>query len=86
VSQIHVIEAEHYREEEETLKADPIILALAAELPADFPVAELEAWSFISGASEEYQKRGGQDARSIGGPARAIRALKLVEASSAGTS
>lgn len=73
----HVIEAEHYREEEKALKADPIILALADELPADFPVAELESWAFISGAGQEYHQRGGQAARSIGGPARAIRALKL---------
>lgn len=79
---MNVIEAEHYREEEERLKADPLILALAAELPADFPVAELESWSFISGAGQEYRNRGGRAARSIGGPARAIRALKLAEAAS----
>lgn len=71
----HVIESDDYRREVEALKADPIIQAMVDELPPGFDPAITETWGFVRGASFEYGARGGRDGRSIGGPARAIRAL-----------
>ena len=79
-ARMHVIESDDYRQEVEALKADPIIQGMAGELPPDFRALlasgqDFDAWAFTRGASEEYHKRGGENARSIGGPARAIQAL-----------
>lgn len=71
---VHVIEAEHYRTEVKTLMADPIIRGMATGVTG-LSDQELEGWSFISAASDEYHRRGGTVATSIGGPARAIAAL-----------
>jgi hypothetical protein len=76
---IGVIEADHYREEEARLREDPILLAMHAEIPAD---VDRDSWEFISGASDEFHRRGGK-ADSIGGPARALSALKALADSSA---
>ena len=66
------LEADHYRDEIEILKSDPIILAMRASLPADF---DYESSGFMSAALHEYNRRGGTNAKSIGGPVRALRAL-----------
>jgi hypothetical protein len=68
-----VLEADHYREEEANLMLDPIIQQMAAEVTDDI---DLDSWDFVQNALEEYQRRGGKNSKSIGGPARAIRALK----------
>lgn len=68
----HVIESDDYRREEEQLRADPIIQAMAAEIPATVPT---DGYDFMVRALDEYKRRGGENARSIGGPARAIRAI-----------
>ena len=68
-----ILEASHYGEEEKRLKDDPIIQKMAAEVPDDL---DLETWDFIHNALQEYHKRGGKLAKSIGGPSRAIKALK----------
>lgn len=68
-----VIESDEYRHELKRLMRDPIIVAMASQ--PNLQDVELESWDFISAASDEYHKRGGKHARSIGGPARAIRAL-----------
>lgn len=80
-----VIESDKYREEEATLKADPIIVAMAAEIRegidagavkiSDFAKDGSAVFGFMSDAGDEYRKRGGTKAESIGGPARAILAL-----------
>ena len=68
-----ILEADHYREEEKSLKDDPIIQKMAAEIPDDL---DLESWDFTLNALDEYQRRGGKLAKSIGGPSRAIKVLK----------
>lgn len=81
-----VIESDSYRDEKRELKADPIIRALAAEVREGLDAGAVTmdefthesgapVYVFMLGASEEYRKRGGKDAHSIGGPARAILAL-----------
>jgi len=69
---ISVIESDEYRREVEQLKADPLIQAMEASLQPD---VDTEEWAFIRAASDEYQRRGGE-AMTIGGPARAITALR----------
>ena len=68
-----VLEAKHYKEEKANLMLDPIIQMMAATLPNN---VDFTSWDFICAASDEYHKRGGKNARSIGGPARAIKELK----------
>jgi hypothetical protein len=70
-----VLESERYRKEEETLMHDPIIIAMANEI-VDPDGVDMEAYEFMVAASDTYKDRGGFQARSIGGPARAIRRLK----------
>jgi hypothetical protein len=74
MSPARVIEAQHYRDEVERLKADPIIQGMLATV-RDVPATERHSWPFISAASGEYMRRGGTGATSIGGPSRAINAL-----------
>lgn len=75
-----VVEAPHYREEVDALKADPIVAAMARELGA----VELEKvahedgsprFDFMCAANQQYSKRGGKGAKSIGGVAKAVLAL-----------
>jgi hypothetical protein len=71
---IGVIESDEYREEEAALMDDMIIRTMAAEVPDDF-LDTANEWSFTLRAGETYRERGGTKARSIGGPARAVRKL-----------
>jgi hypothetical protein len=81
-----VIESDSYREEERELKEDPIIRALAAEVREGLDAGAVDRAEFMTedgharhgfmlGAKNEYHKRGGTKARTIGGPARAVLAL-----------
>ncbi len=75
---MHVLEADHYREEEANLMLDPIIQQMAAEIPKKLiknGKVKLDSWDFIKSSLDEYHERGGKNAKSIGGPARAITAL-----------
>lgn len=72
-----VIESDDYRKEEEVLKADPIVIAMADEIrnlaPSMRP--DMTGHDFMGRANDEYTRQGGTNHRSIGGVARAIRAL-----------
>jgi len=74
---VHVIESDDYRKEVEILKKDPIILEMYDEIPASYwnVIGFLDSYEFMVNTSEEYHRRFGQNARSIGGPARAIKAI-----------
>lgn len=83
-----MIKAAHYTETVEALKSDPVIIAMASELPADWkllctkgnPDGSLEpTYSFMTGTLNEYVKRSGKGVREthIGGPAEAIIAVRL---------
>jgi hypothetical protein len=69
-----VIESDDYRQEQETLMADPIVLAMLDELPPESIPME-GGHSFMLAALHEYNARGGTNARSIGSVARALIAL-----------
>jgi hypothetical protein len=69
---VTVVQAEHYDGTESALMLDPIVRALAAEVPAGF---DTSSWSFTVGALDEYKRRGGTIPCHIGGVAAAIRAL-----------
>jgi hypothetical protein len=71
---IAVVESDDYRAEVDALTRDPIILDMV-ETVRSVSADERQSWGFISAASGEYQRRGGTNARSIGGPARAINAV-----------
>lgn len=77
---MNIIESDDFRREVEALAQDPIIRAqdliiraMADEVRWEVTPEDADSWNFTSRASEEYHRRGGQNARSIGGPARAIR-------------
>ena len=71
----HVIESDDYRDEQARLMEDPLIRDMAEGIRRmSLSDEELDSWAFMSSASDEYNRRGGQ-ADSIGGPARAIKAL-----------
>lgn len=70
-----MLEAAHYTEEIERLMSDPIIVGLASELPDSLPAEHLMSYDFMRACNDEYHRRGGVHASSIGGPARAIAAL-----------
>lgn len=79
----HVIESDDYREEVAQLKEDPIIIQMADELPPDWRLQfthggtdDSPNWFFMTRASDEYHRRGGTQGRSIGGPAKAIIAVR----------
>jgi hypothetical protein len=61
-----------YHDEADALLHDPVIVAMAAEVPDG---TDVDAWSFTTAALREYQKRGGTASTHIGGPAAAIKAL-----------
>ncbi len=79
----HVIEAEHYRIEVERLKADPIIREMVDEVASDYETDpnrfEHEdgspCYELMLRSGDEYRRRGGKHAESIGGPAKAVLAL-----------
>lgn len=76
VSDVNVIEGPRYHAERVRLVADPIIRAMAQD-PSVVALSddELGSWDFIVAASSEYRVRGGSNADSIGGPARAIASI-----------
>ena len=82
MSDIVTIESAEYGAEERRLKADPIIVAMARGVPAG---VDMTSWEFVSAASRYYVKEFAASGRdtgqfgSIGGPARAIRALKAAD-------
>lgn len=67
------IEATHYEETRKALMVDPIIVAMAAEIPDD---VDLTQSALMNAALREYNARGGTVATHIGGPIEAIRRLK----------
>jgi hypothetical protein len=71
------IEADHYREHREALKADPIIQQMTRDLAGvvQAGIVDVDSWSFMRAAMNEYRRRGGTIPAHIGGPAEAIRAL-----------
>lgn len=75
-----VIESDDYRKEEAELKADPIVQAMAKEVknvPRE-KLCDIEGQpklGFALRALDEYKKRGGVQAKTIGSVARAIMAL-----------
>jgi hypothetical protein len=80
---VSVIEADHYRREVVALENDPIIRAMAEEMPEGLNTPDITHddgspnFNFMMAASHEYNARGGTQASSIGGPAKAIlRVLK----------
>ena len=77
VKEVHfaVIESDDYRQEEETLKADPIVIAMTDEIRGDVTPEMCMTHNFMGHANYEYDRRGGKQAKSIGGVARAIKAL-----------
>jgi hypothetical protein len=74
------IENDDYRSEEEELKADPIVQAMAREAK-NAPRHKLYHMTgdpriaFMARALDEYKKRGGTKAKTFGSVARAITAL-----------
>ncbi len=68
-----VIESDDYRDEEARLKSDPIVIALADEVRGSG--TDLSNSGFMNAVNREYHARGGNDNFSIGGVARAIRAI-----------
>lgn len=70
-----VIAAAHYRETEDALAKDTIIIQMAAEIPATL---DCGGWNFMQIALDEYHNRGGKIPTHIGGPANAIKRLKNV--------
>jgi hypothetical protein len=71
-NKIICIEAQHYRDEEEVLKKDPIILDMVKSLPDD---VDLDDYNLELRANKVYEKRGGTNVSSLGGVMRAIRAI-----------
>lgn len=72
------IQAAHYGETEAALAADPIILGMAADIPADTAKTMLDGdpnWRFMQAALDTYKERGGEIPTHIGGPARAVQAV-----------
>lgn len=67
------IESERYRKEVDLLVTDPVIQRMAEDVRGQ--EIDLESWEFISRASENYRFQGGNFAKSIGGPARAIQQI-----------
>jgi len=66
--------SQEYRDNIEALAADPIVQAMEKAVPKDI---DLEAWNFIRGADEEYQRRGGKTERThVGVVAHAIAKLR----------
>lgn len=65
--------AKHYTETVDRLAADPIVRAMAEELP---PGMDMEGLGFMLAAKDEYYRRGGADAGHVGGVAEAIRKLR----------
>lgn len=61
-----------YREEHERLLEDPIVKQMAEELPAGRDISE--GW-FTTSALDEYSRRGGTQAKTIGSVGNAIRVL-----------
>lgn len=89
---MNVIEADHYRDEEKLLMQDGHVKSMVDEIIETHtgdPLAEFfhddgtPRHEFMGAANAEYARRGGRDARSLGGVARAIRAL-LVAAQAEG--
>jgi hypothetical protein len=75
-----VIESDEFRQEVAELKADPIVQAMAKEVK-DVPEWKLyhvdgtPKIGFMRRTVNEYQKRGGVKAKTLGSVARAITAL-----------
>lgn len=77
------IEADHYREEVANLKVDPIVIKLSDELWEAPQFIKDELWDHNGepthrmhlGVNREYRVRGGTQAHTIGGVARAITTL-----------
>jgi hypothetical protein len=73
-----------YERTHQALMKDPIIIAMADEIPKGHEVANGDSvsadlnWQFIRAALDTYHRRGGKIETHIGGPSTAIR--RLVEA------
>jgi len=70
---IRIFKSPKYELEATRLVADPIIIAMAEELPPGMGNAELESWDFMRSAEQTYRDRGGKLHLSIGGPAEAVK-------------
>lgn len=62
------------KDEHKALVADPIIAQMAQEA-SGVTAEQVSSWTFVRAAGITYKARGGQEQRTIGGPARAIAAV-----------
>lgn len=75
------LEAAHYQEARDRLAADPIVVAMANQIP-DEVLAELThadgtvTHDFMSNSNDEYARRGGRDFAHLGAVAEAIVQIK----------
>lgn len=75
-----ILESVKYQQEVDRLKVDPIVVAMFTEMKPDIDSGSLSwhtmnSWEFLCKAGDTYQDRGGDQQESIGGVARALRAL-----------
>lgn len=76
------IKAKHYDDDEKRLSEDPIVIAMANELPSDGFLGRYlhdtgePTFSFMLRANDEYRARGGKDGAHIGCIAHAILRIK----------
>lgn len=78
------IESDKYRTTREALAKDPIIQAMAADMPAAMLPKVINrhgspTWAFMQTCLDEYHNRGGKIDTHIGGPAEVIVKLVLGE-------
>lgn len=66
------IRAAHYGETIAALKADPIIIEMAATITKADVAGGIHGTGFMQAALAEYNRRGGRVNTHIGGPAEAI--------------
>jgi hypothetical protein len=64
------------RDELASLVMDPIIMDLAKQMRGDaFTPDEARTWEWIRAIGDEYRRRGGTRALTVGGPAYAVALL-----------
>lgn len=72
---IGAVVSQEIQDNDRALRNDSFILAMAAELAPMLPLQRVS----MGAALREYERRGGANAITIGGPARAIAALLGIE-------
>ena len=71
-----IIESNVFDAEVDALLTEGVVTGMYRDLGREALLVDMDSWDFIKTANHVYHRRGGSEALTVGGPARAMKRLR----------